>query len=163
MSINEGKYDFLNKKIRIIGKNNGTIITGNYGYNFDGYTERHYFKGDARFNSTVNVYEIKFTNKEAKLYGSTWGENKCVACDGDLYVFGNIGCSGTKNRIVETEHFGKIAMNAMESASAYFTDIGSGYITGDKCYIYFDEKFAETIDQNEMYQVMITNRISMMN
>ena len=128
----------------------------NYGYNFDGYTERHYFKGDARFNSTVNVYEIKFTNKEAKLYGSTWGENKCVACDGDLYVFGNIGCSGTKNRIVETEHFGKIAMNAMESASAYFTDIGSGYINGDKCYIYFDEKFAETIDQNEMYQVMIT-------
>lgn len=35
MSINEGKYDFLNKKIRIIGKNNGSIITGNYGYNFD--------------------------------------------------------------------------------------------------------------------------------
>ena len=82
-----------------------------------------------------------------------------MACEGDLYVFGNIACSGTKNRIVETEHFGKIAMNAMESASAYFTDIGSGYITGDKCYIYFDEKYDYVIGNPPFDKLKSSNKM----
>ena len=35
MAANEGKYDFLNKKIRIIGKNNGSVISINKGFIFD--------------------------------------------------------------------------------------------------------------------------------
>lgn len=35
MSVNEGKFDFLNKKIRIIGQNSGSIISYNEGYNFN--------------------------------------------------------------------------------------------------------------------------------
>lgn len=44
----------------------------------------------------------------------------------NLYVNGNIGCSGAKNRIVSTAHYGARALNAMESPAAVFCDNGSG-------------------------------------
>ena len=70
---------------------------------------------------------------------------------------GNFSCTGTKNRIVETENFGQVKMNAFETAGAYFADIMSGRIAADgKCVIYLDRKFAETIDRDCEYQVILT-------
>ena len=49
---------------------------------------------------------------------------------------GNFKCTGTKNRIVQTENFGTVAMNAFETAGAYFADICSGKIASDgKCVV----------------------------
>ncbi len=70
---------------------------------------------------------------------------------------GNFSCTGTKNRIVETENFGQVKMNAFETAGAHFADVVSGKIAADgKCVIYFNRKFAETIDRDCEYQVILT-------
>lgn len=70
---------------------------------------------------------------------------------------GNFKCTGTKNRIVQTENFGTVAMNAFETAGAYFADICSGKIASDgKCVVYLNRKFIETIDCDCEYQILIT-------
>ena len=70
---------------------------------------------------------------------------------------GNFSCTGTKNRIVETESFSQVKMNAFETAGAHFADVVSGKIAADgKCVIYLDRKFAETIDRDCEYQVILT-------
>lgn len=73
-----------------------------------------------------------------------------------LYVFGNIGCSGTKERIIQTEHYGAVELNAYETATPYFGDIGSGECGEDGlCYIYLDEIFKETILTDCEYYVFL--------
>lgn len=70
---------------------------------------------------------------------------------------GNFKCTGTKNRIVQTENFGTVAMNAFETAGAYFADVCSGKIaSGGKCVVYLNRKFIETIDCDCEYQILIT-------
>jgi len=70
---------------------------------------------------------------------------------------GNFKCTGTKNRIVQTENFGTVAMNAFETAGAYFADVCSGKIASDgKCVVYLNRKFIETIDCDCEYQILIT-------
>lgn len=76
---------------------------------------------------------------------------------GSLYAYGSFACGGTKYRVVDTEDFGKIGMNSLETMGAHFADVGSGSIQEDeKCYIYFDPVFTQTIDANQEYQVFIT-------
>ena len=70
----------------------------------------------------------------------------------------NLSVSGTKNRIVKTETKGTVALNAFETAEAYFSDIGSGEILdNEQCRINIEPIFAETIDLTKPYQVFITN------
>lgn len=70
---------------------------------------------------------------------------------------GNFKCTGTKNRIVQTDNFGTVAMNAFETAGAYFADVCSGEIASDgKCVVYLNRKFIETIDCDCEYQILIT-------
>ena len=74
-----------------------------------------------------------------------------------LYVQGNISCGGTKNRVVETEHYGTVGMNAFETSGSHFADIGSGTVGEDGTVtIFFDPVFAETIDSKSEYQVFLT-------
>lgn len=74
-----------------------------------------------------------------------------------LNITGNLFVYGTKNRVVDTENYGKRAMNAYETAYAQFGDNGSG--TCDEnglCEIEFEPIFAETIDLSKPYQVFLT-------
>lgn len=65
---------------------------------------------------------------------------------GECYVDGALNVTGTKNRIVDTGHFGKRLLNAYETAVPYFGDIGTGEILGDgECFVEIDPIFAETI------------------
>ena len=122
-----------------------------------GYTERNVFSGKTRFVSSVIFHEIIFDNESPKMYGTSYDGAKAVAVDGGLYAYGSIGCSGTKYRVVDTEHYGKRGMNAFETAEAYFSDIGSGTIGEDgTCRIDFDPVFVETIEKDEPYQVQFT-------
>ena len=87
--------------------------------------------------------------------GTAWGINTSSSGTG-LYVFGNIGCSGTKARIVHTEHYGEIELNAYETATPYFGDLGSGECDENGlCYIYLDEIFKETIINECNYYVFL--------
>ena len=65
---------------------------------------------------------------------------------GECYVDGTLNVTGTKNRIVDTGHFGKRLLNAYETAVQYFGDIGTGEILGDgECFVEIDPIFAETV------------------
>jgi hypothetical protein len=76
---------------------------------------------------------------------------------GNGLLVASLNVTGTKNRVVETEHYGSVGMNAFETASSHFADIGSGMIGEDGIVtIFFDPVFAETIDMHSEYQVFIT-------
>lgn len=66
---------------------------------------------------------------------------------------GDMSCSGQKNRIVDTEHYGKIKMNAVETTECYFGDIGRAKLKNGKYIIRLDKKFLETVNTNIQYEV----------
>lgn len=101
------------------------------------------------------------TDGAVELYASRWDTSGApilaIENGGGLYVSGDLSVDGTKHRLVETDSFGKVAMNAMESADCVFSDMGSGEIGEDgKVYIPFDPVFAETVNLNHEYQVFLT-------
>lgn len=76
---------------------------------------------------------------------------------GGLQVNGDLSVSGTKNRVVETENYGALKLNAYETAEAFFGDIGE--ITLDEngyCKVFLEDKFKETIEKNNKYHVFLT-------
>lgn len=77
--------------------------------------------------------------------------------DGSIWASGNIYADGEKYRVVQTEHYDRIGLNAMESTYAVFSDLGSAMLdeTGE-AYVFFDPDFAETIDLSHDYQVFVT-------
>lgn len=78
----------------------------------------------------------------------TWGSFKV---NGDFTVAGN------KNRVVQTENYGNVLMNAVESADCLFEDNGSGLINNEGiCIIFFDSIFAETVNLNCEYYIQLT-------
>ena len=72
-----------------------------------------------------------------------------------LYIYGDIGCSGVKSRVVDTK-FGNTTLNAYETADCLFGDVGEG-ITGDDglCYVFIDPVLLETINTKVNYQVFL--------
>lgn len=74
----------------------------------------------------------------------------------DIYAAGSIGCGGSKNRVVATKNYGYRNMNAYETATPYFGDIGEGTLNEDgECIIYLDDIFYECIDTDSKYQVFL--------
>lgn len=71
----------------------------------------------------------------------------------NLIVDGNMGCTGTKNRVVETKTYGKVKLNAIESTECLFTDIGRGKLENGTCIIKLDPKFLETVNTDTQYEV----------
>ena len=149
--------------------NEGNTFTQYYilnnGSNRNGFTERHLFNGYVRFLNGPRVANFYLMPNNTsldesawlRLYMGTYDSTKALLVDGGLYAYGSMGCSGTKYRVVDTEHYGKRGMNAFETAEAYFSDIGSGVIGEDgTCRIDFDPVFVETIEKDKPYQVQLT-------
>lgn len=73
-------------------------------------------------------------------HANLWYSGPTAVFEGDLHVYGN------KNRVVKTKKYGERALNAYETAAAWFGDIGNGEISDDgKCTIEIDRIFAETV------------------
>lgn len=126
---------------------NGTIISG----------QRNILQGGARVTGDLEVADLLFSGKAASLYGATYDGADSVASNGGFYAYGSIGCSGTKYRVVDTDNFGTVGMNALETPSAFFADIGSGLIGEDgKCYVFIEDIFSETIDRNHDTYIQVT-------
>lgn len=79
--------------------------------------------------------------------------DKNLKVDKNFHVNGDLTCAGTKNRVVATEHFGKLKLNAVESPTAIFEDVGRGKLVNGKCIIKIDPKFLETINTDVPYEV----------
>lgn len=83
--------------------------------------------------------------------------NQLTIASDHVNIKGDLSVSGQKNRVVETENYGTVKMNAFETAEAYFSDIGDGRITDGICCISFDPVFAETIASNTDYHIFLTS------
>ena len=89
-----------------------------------------------------------------------FADGTAVCTNNDFHIDGDLTVVGTKNRVVETEHYGNVALNAMESANAVFSDMGTGLIDSTGiCEIVFDSCFYETIEEGVEYYTFI-NRTS---
>lgn len=75
---------------------------------------------------------------------------------GEVVVVGNIAVYGEKSRLADTANYGCRRLYCYETPSPMFGDLGEGQIdeTG-KCFVFFDDVFAETIDTECSYQVFL--------
>ncbi len=98
-------------------------------------------------NGEITTTKIEVINELDGLPGITLYGNEITAT--------NLTITGAKNRLVTTENYGKRLLNAYETATPYFGDIGSdktdenGY-----CKIIIEDIFKETIEL-ENYKVFI--------
>lgn len=102
-------------------------------YSKGGYTERKY--GNLGFNGVSTTDGSKYSN---------------LSPDG-------LWCTGSKHRVVQTQDYGERLLCCYETPSPMFGDVGSAQTdeTG-KCIIFVDEKFAQTIDTEYLYDVFLT-------
>lgn len=107
------------------------------------YAEDMFISGHIRFNKR-NGPEIQCGSENNILVGTN--SNQC-----------GFAVWGTKNRVVMTDSYGAVGMNAMESTFAVFSDLGSGILdeTG-RAYCFFAPDFEETVDLSHEYQVFTT-------
>lgn len=73
--------------------------------------------------------------------------------DKNFHTNGNITCSGKKNRMVKTEHYGERLQNAIESPECWFIDYGEGKLVNGKAEIKIDPIHLETINTDYKYIV----------
>lgn len=93
-----------------------------------------------------------------QLKSDGWGDTSIA---GGYAVFhdvvtSNLTASGSKYRLVETESYGKRLLNAYETPTPFFGDIGQG-ITNEngECIVFIDDVFLETINTKIEYQVFL--------
>lgn len=145
----------------VIGSTSEYSFVYNNGLNTWGYNERFYLSDDLHVDGMIHTSNI------LQFYGDPtidnhWGAHisgtyssqgaEGVYVSGYLWVTEYLSVVGAKNRVVFTENYGAVCLNAMESADAVFSDFGSGTLddTG-MAYIYFDQIFLETIDLQRDY------------
>lgn len=102
-------------------------------YSSGGYTERKY--GSLGFNGVSTTDGSKYSNLSPN----------------------GLWCTGSKHRVVRTQDYGERLLCCYETPSPMFGDVGSAQTdeTG-KCIIFVDEKFAQTIDTEYLYDVFLT-------
>ncbi|WP_221373625.1 phage tail spike protein [Clostridium perfringens] len=114
-----------------------------------------FFVTDNNFYSKFHVGEDSFSVLD---FFKNSGSNDCWCgynffVDRNFHSNGDISCSGAKNRIVDTERYGKIKMNAYETTECHFGDIGRDKLVNGKCILRIDERFLETVNTNIQYEV----------
>nr|DAE48775.1 MAG TPA: Tail fiber family protein [Caudoviricetes sp.] len=83
-------------------------------------------------------------------------ERTLVVSSSGVDINGNLRVTGTKNRLIETQNFGNLCLNAYETTGSWFGDLGRGIIDNTGvCYIYFDPKFIEAVNTNFDYNVFL--------
>lgn len=140
----------------------------NYGLNPGGRTESVQVYGSFLAKNTIitdSEFAINHPNVcvQTISYGtvSGWGADAIIVnqtkAGSGLYVYGNLYVNGSsKNRVVETDHFGDVCLSAYETATPYFGDIGTGQCDDNGlCYIYLDDIFKETIIDGCEYYIFL--------
>ncbi|AAK79090.1 hypothetical protein BJV85_002881 [Clostridium acetobutylicum] len=77
--------------------------------------------------------------------------------DAKLTVVGDLYVSGAKHRTVKTKCYGKIGLNAYETADCLFGDVGESKLVNGTSTIELDKVFLETVNTKDCsYQVFLT-------
>lgn len=164
--------------VRVESGSKGLIFTSsesvyhfayNEGLDPNGYTERFWFGDTVRFQDDIRCSKNIYCSENIYLGGASYGTaflrgygeslsiNGMLDVTQDLIVSGDFYANGKKNRVVSTEHYGRVGLNAMESTYAVFADLGSAMLDrAGEAYVFFDPEFAETIDLTHDYQVFVT-------
>lgn len=72
-------------------------------------------------------------------------------------VDGGFSVTGTKERLVKTNDFGEIGMNAYETSNPLFADYGSSTLNSEGIvYIFLEPKFLQTVDTKCHYKVFLS-------
>ncbi|HIU68800.1 MAG TPA: phage tail protein [Candidatus Scubalenecus merdavium] len=150
----------------------------NNGLNPDGMNEDNILLGSTRITGTCAIGGNSSINGSLQIYnnarvvnsiylgegggfrivrGKYGTQDALFTMNGGLYAQGDLGCSGTKARVVDTDHFGKVCLNAFETPTPYFGDIGSGTVGPEGTVsIFLDPVFFETIETGCEYLVYLT-------
>ena len=121
-----------------------------------------YKQGNGRVTIDGGDYPIIFTGGSVifSLGGGTITVNGRptfnYGIQGPLTIYGSYTATGTKNALVETEHYGKRKTYCYEMSEVLFGDIGEGEVKGGRCEIIIDPIFAETVNTEKPYQVFLT-------
>lgn len=100
--------------------------------------------------------DFSYTKGSFTVGGNGGSASYKLRTEGGAYINGNLAAAGTKNRIVETKNYGKILLNAYETATPMFGDVGTGQLDENcECIIFLDDIFAETIDSINEYTVFL--------
>ena len=103
----------------------------------------------AVFKNAIRIYDSSNTIK-------SFMTEDHITSGGDIYAWGNIGCSGEKSRIVDTENYSNRKLYSYEFSSPMFGDIGEGITDQNgECYVSFDDVFLESVNSNCEYQVFL--------
>lgn len=87
--------------------------------------------------------------------GSTYMEVNSlgVKVNGSFYVSG----SGGKSRLVDTSNYGNVCLDAYETPTPMFGDIGTAQLDSNgEIYIWIDPVFNESIEEQAQYKIFIT-------
>lgn len=125
-----------------------------------------YLANKMKLNISNDLFSINDKNGNI---AHTFSDNGCtiggslLTVEGQLSVKqlalfrGDLSVLGKKNRIVETENFGHIKLNAVESTYAVFEDYGTGQLDSNGyCEIVLEDKFLETVNAEEEYYAFLT-------
>lgn len=69
---------------------------------------------------------------------------------------GNLAATGAKSAMVETAHYGERSLYAVETPEVWFEDLGSASLVGGEASVTFEPIFAETVNLEEDYHVLVT-------
>ena len=129
---------------------NGITNSGNIKSGTITSTGKASISGDIWGYATLDIDGASYLRSSVDVYGIT-------RCHSNLICQGSLAVNGTKNRIVDTENYGKLKLNAYETAESYFGDIGESETdhNGIKK-IYLDSMFLETVNTSVPYQVFLT-------
>lgn len=84
------------------------------------------------------------------------GAIKMTISSGSVWCYANLNVTGSKPRVVKTRDYGYQAINAYETPTPHFGDIGAGKIGNDgKCYVFLDPVLIETIVSAADYHVFV--------
>ncbi len=132
----------------------------NNGLNPDGMTDDNVFFGSTRINGNTRIVSSIYFGESGgfRIVRGKYGtQDALFTMNGGLYAQGDLGCSGTKARVVDTENYGKVCLNAFEMPTPYFGDVGSGTIgENGVTSIFIDPVFYETIETGCEYLVYLT-------
>ena len=119
----------------------------------------HTFFGDERHNGDSYFSKIFLGSDDGNdcyLQYTNYYNSGAISSSGGFYAYGDLGCQGTKHRIVQTDDYQKRLLYSYETPSPYFGDLGCGE-TDDAgiCVIVFDDIFLETVNTKCDYQVFL--------